>query len=220
MCGRVKSKDEAALERAWNLTGRNWQHPFSPRYNVAPSQPLPVVFQGQDGLDAMPMQWGITPFWTTPGKPAAALANARCETVWEKPAFRRNMALHRALVLVDGFYEWKREGSRKQPYYIELRDDPVMMLGALWQPAQDGNPQVCVITTGADEFMAPIHDRMPVIIPLDHAREWILSGDRPAVDALMRPAPSTWIRGWTVSSYVNSARNEGPTCSEPMEQSG
>lgn len=224
MCGRVYSGADAAAERMFALTARDWSAWISKlftdsaepdvRYNVAPSRLIPVLHLDHDGeIQLSMMRWGLTPFWASADKPGKPMANARSETVWEKSMFKRAMKERRCLMLVNGFYEWKRDGTNKTPWFIRMKHGG-MSMGGIWQTGKDGVKECCNLTTGPNSFMEPLHDRMPVIIPDDSVDIWLKSDDQSALNTLMLPCPSEWIEGWSVPSYVNSSRNDGAMCIE------
>ncbi|NIR40644.1 MAG: SOS response-associated peptidase, partial [Actinobacteria bacterium] len=160
-------------------------------------------------------EWGLVPPWSKPGELRRPLINARAETVWSKPSFREAARARRALVVANGFYEWRRAGGVREPYYIRPADSGAFAFAALYQISRDGVPQCCVVTTRANETVAGIHDRMPVILAGSDLHRWLGPADRAILDALLVPAPDAAVATQRVSSYVNSSRNDGPRCLEP-----
>lgn len=219
MCGRVFQT--APPKRLAELFGtKNPLVNAPPRYNAAPTDLLLTVRHnpktGERALD--PLRWGLVPHWAKDAKIGASLTNARAETVGEKPSFRDAFARRRCLVPVDGFYEWHRpaEGA-KQPYAFAhpanaAGDRPPLALAGLWEswrdPAGEILRTVTLVTTRANGVMAPIHDRMPVILAAEEWAIWLGEqvGD---VGALMRPCPDDRLDRWTVSPAVGSVRNQG-----------
>jgi len=190
---------------------------FDVRYNVAPGMLLLGV-QEHEGPQLAAFEWGIVPPWAKPEQFSRPLINARAETIWDKPSFRNLVRRYRAVIPANGFYEWRRRGEHRQAFHITHQQDGALALAAIHQVSKDGVPQVCLVTTAANVAMAPIHDRMPVILAPDAMGDWLQGSDRARLDALMAPCPPEWIRTQEISSYVNDARHEGPGCIEPVKK--
>jgi len=207
--------------------------PFTPRFNIAPSQPVAVVrlAPGRGGPDAAEpdgelvwLRWGLVPSWAKDPAVGNRMINARAETAAEKPAFRAAMKRRRCLVAADGFYEWQRRGPgrRKQPYFIHRRDDAPFAFAGLWESwegADHSYLETCtLLTTEANDLMRPIHDRMPVILAPEHYAPWLdlPHPDPRSLTPLLRPAPSDPLEALPVGTYVNRPGNEGPNCIEPQ----
>lgn len=215
MCGRVNASDHRGLQALLDHLGLKLDPArFTPRYNIAPGLPL-IGAQWDGGPELAVYEWGIVPPWARSGQFARPLINARAETVWQKPAFRALVRRYRALVPVNGFYEWRRGPRGRQPYHVTHAEHGALALAALHQVSRDGVPQVCILTTAANAAMAPIHHRMPVILAPEDLEAWLRGGDRAVLDAMMAPSPPEWLRIVPVSPYVNDARHEGPRCLEP-----
>lgn len=225
MCGRYTHLFTwEELHRLCTLTAPPITLPRS--YNVAPTQSAPVVrlIEG-GGRGAGLFRWGLVPFWAEDPKIGSALINARAETVADKPAFRAAFKARRCLVPVSGFYEWKKMGAHKQPYYIRAAADEPLLLAGLWEswrprPAEDAAHAApletyTIITTTPNELLATLHDRMPVIIaPEDQAR-W-LEGTHYDAQSLLKPSPAELLMCHPVSTRVNSPRNNEAACIEPV----
>jgi putative SOS response-associated peptidase YedK len=186
---------------------------FSPRYNIAPGTDIPVIRQSPEGKRVLHLlRWGLIPHWTKDPTRTAMLNNARGESLTEKPSFKEAFKKRRCLIPADGFYEWKTEGKTKQPYYFSLKSEETMALAGLWESwtAPDGNilRTVCIITTEANEVMAPIHHRMPVIITPENWQVW-LNEPADVVGKLVTPPPGKSIRTWAVDRRVSRAVEEG-----------
>lgn len=199
--------------------------PFTPRFNVAPSQPVPVVRlapqQPQPQRELVWLRWGLIPSWAKDPAIGNRMINARAETVAEKPAYRAALRRRRCLVAADGFYEWQRTGKRKQPYFIRMRDDRPFALAGLWEawegPDHSSIESCTLLTTEPNELLRPIHDRMPVILAADDYPRWLdPAAEEPGrLAPLLRPYPGGEMVAGPVSTFVNSPANEGPKCIEP-----
>ncbi len=178
MCGRYVSPAEGALERQFNLS-RGGRDPFGARYNAAPTQRLPVYrIHPENGPELARLRWGLIPSWAKDPAIGAKCINARGDTVAEKPAFRAAFKRRRCLVPMMGFYEWKKTPAGKVPHFIHLMNEEVFTVAGLheWWPGKDGAEPIetyTIITTEANEMMAGLHDRMPVIIPKIVWTEWL-----------------------------------------------
>jgi putative SOS response-associated peptidase YedK len=190
-----------------------------PRFNVAPSQPVPIVrlVADKSARELVLARWGLVPFWAEDVKIGSKMINARVETVQRLPAFREAYKRRRCLIPADGFYEWQTIGETKQPMLIRRRDLAPFAFAGLWErwQAKGGEPiESCtIVTTTANRTLAPIHGRMPAILaPADHGRWLDPAGDG---QALLRPAPEDWLEAVPVSMRVNSPRNDDAACIEP-----
>ena len=166
-------------------------------------------------------RWGLIPAWSKEPRTAYATFNARVETVATKPAFRAAYRARRCLVPASGFYEWREEGGRKQPWYFSAADGQELAFAGLWEEwrGPDAPPLLsCTILVGtANDLVAPIHDRMAVILGADDYATWLDPAQAPETIArLLRPCPSAWLRGWRVSRAVNVARAEGAALIAPV----
>ncbi len=220
MCGRVTIQTPAlALAREFALTGIRTalEHP---RYNLAPTQLMPVVINdGTRMLDAY--RWGLIPSWAKEASIANKLINARGETVAEKPSFRSALKRRRCLVLVDGWFEWKQNTKPKTPYYFHRKDGHPMAFAGLWEewtaPDTGEVLRTCtLITTGPNALMAPIHDRMPVILSPEARERWLDPEPQEAsvLQALLVPNEDEPLEAWEVARVVNSPMNDVAACVE------
>lgn len=196
-----------------------------PRYNVAPTQNAPVVVAGPEGARVGAMfRWGLIPFWSKDQDVGSRLINARSEGVESRPSFREALRRRRCLVPISGFYEWRKiEGStRKQPYYIHPAAGEVFALAGLWDSwnAPDGLVlrTFTILTTTPNELMAPLHDRMPVILAESDHDRWLDAAIQNPADVLplLRPCPVTDMSCFAVSTVVNAPRNDSPECIAPL----
>jgi len=210
MCGRFAfySPGEAAAA----LFGAPAPADIEPRYNIAPTQYVAAIRNGADEQRELVMlRWGLVPTWAKDPSIGNRMINARAETVAEKPSYRNAFKHRRCLVLADGFYEWRREGNAKTPYFISLASGEPFALAGLWErwtDKQSGESlqTTTLITTEANDFMAPLHHRMPVILEADTATEW-LAGSRDLLDDVASITPP--LQAWPVDRRVNNARNQG-----------
>lgn len=213
MCGRYTiALDLEAILKQMSLNLPDFD--FTPRYNIAPTQMLPVI-TNEAPKDLQLMRWGLVPFWAKNPAIGNKMINARGETVAEKPAFRAAFRQRRCLVLVDGFYEWQKSPTGKVPHHIHLKDGILMTFAGLWESWKDGEGKelrsFTILTTTPNAEMAPIHDRMPVIVDPDDRAAWLdttLPLDE--VQELIRPFPDGMLEAVRVGTRVNNPRNEGP----------
>lgn len=220
MCGRFTLRAPASV------VAEQFQlldvEPLEPRFNIAPTQRVAAVCLESGARHLVSLQWGLVPSWARDPSVGNRLINARAESVADKPAFRAAFRRRRCLVLADGFYEWRRSGPKKQPFFIRLRDDRPFAFAGLWESwegADHSALETCtIITTGPNELMEPIHDRMPVILASDDYEPWL----DPAVQKpeqlapLLRPYPSDAMLALAVTAHVNNPRNDDPECIVPV----
>jgi len=228
MCGRYASTlPAAAIARLFHVTGTLPER--APSWNIAPSQAVPVVRRhpptGARHLDLL--RWGFLPHWTPEARAARRPINARAETVATAPMWRDAFARRRCLVPADAFYEWRAAqglaARGKQPYAIARADGAPLALGGLWDSwrGQDGKivRSFAIVVTAANATMAPIHDRMPVILEEPDWPLWLGETEGEAA-ALLRPAAEGVLRVWPVSRAVNTPRNDGPALLTPIGVGG
>jgi putative SOS response-associated peptidase YedK len=223
MCGRFGTTFQYRdIKVLWNLRGDFSD--FAPRYNIAPSQEVPIIVRNDDRNEAKPMRWGLVPSWAQDPSMGQGMINARAETLLEKPSFKRLVASRRCLVPADGFYEWRREGNRKVPMWIQLKSRVPFAFAALWDywrdPAGDKDLySFTIITTEANALLRPIHNRMPVIYDKEMGRQWLEEsfGDQPMIlAAVLQPLPSELMEAHEVSRLVNSPENDTAECIQPV----
>lgn len=198
-----------------------------PRFNIAPTQPIVAITAASqgNGNTATFFQWGLVPSWAKDVAIGSKMINARSETVAEKPAFRAAFRRRRCLIPASGFYEWqKRPGAAKLPFWISAADGGLLTFAGLWENwiSADGSElQTCtIITTTANDSLAPIHARMPVILAREDFGAWLDANDETdtaAALALLRPAPAKITTAWPVSTRVNNVRNDDASLVEPAE---
>jgi putative SOS response-associated peptidase YedK len=221
MCGRftLKSNQRAVAEAFDGVTP---PLELPPRYNIAPSQPVAVIANTDEKVVDY-FIWGLIPSWAKDGKIGNRLINARSETVAEKPSFRTAYRRRRCLILADGFYEWQKNSDKsKTPVYIQLKSQNPFAFAGLWEewfsPHGDRVLSCTIITTMPNQLMAPIHNRMPVILPPESYNRWLIPDEQPVkvLQPLLKPFPSEFMTAYPVSTYVNNPRNDSQQCIVPQ----
>jgi putative SOS response-associated peptidase YedK len=224
MCGRYSIT--TAPEAIRRLFGYLEQPNFPPRYNVAPTQPIPIVRLFEGKRQYVLMRWGLIPAWVKDPRGFSLLINARGESVLDKPAFRNAMKRRRCLVPADGFFEWKNEGKLRRPFYVRPKPDGPIAFAGLWEtwtgPNGEEMDTAAIVTTRANRLLSPLHDRMPVIVPPEAFDFWLDCDRVDAVTAaaLIAPAAEDLLEMYEVSSAVNKAANDTPALIEPHANTG
>ena len=223
MCGRytqTSAFDELALRFGITVEDTDLED-LAPRYNVAPSQLVPIVVAHNGGLRLVMAKWGFHPAWMKTSK--LAPINAKAETVATSGMFQDAVKHHRCLVPADGFYEWRAVPGqrRKQPYYLRLKDGSVFAFAGLYTPAaaQAAGPATCtIITTTPNDLVAAIHNRMPAILERADEARWAdaRATDLATVLPCLKPLPSALMEGYPVSTLVSSPGNEGESLVQPF----
>ena len=226
MCGRytlLLSWHE--LVAFYELIDLGFRPNLGPRYNIAPTQGVPVV---KAGRELAIMRWGLIPYWAKDEKIGFRTFNAKAETLTEKPSFRRAFRDRRCLIPASGFFEWQaqdqgqdqdRRRAPKQPYYIQGRGGQPLAFAGLWESwrGPDGTllESCTIVTTEANDTLRPIHHRMPVILDSADFGTWLepSAGD---VRALLRPCPNDWLEAYPVSTHVNKAAPDDEACIAPL----
>ena len=218
MCGRYVIKTPPDLMR--RTFGYAEQPNFPPRYNVAPTQPIPVVRIDNGSRSFALLRWGLIPAWVKDPRQFSLLINARAESVLEKPAFRNAMRRRRCLIPADGFYEWKQDGARRRPFYAAAKE--LVAFAGLWEPWIGPNGEemetACIVTTTANRTLRPLHDRMPVVIPAAAFDLWLDGANVEAetASALLVPAPEDTFAAHEVSMAVNRTANDNAALIEQV----
>ncbi len=188
------------------------------RYNIAPTQFVAAIRNDEsESRELVMLRWGLVPFWAKDPAIGNRMINARAETVAEKPSYRSAYKKRRCLILASGFYEWRKEGNGKTPYYITTEDNSSFAFAGLWErwDSKDSGESLqttTIITVDANEFMQGLHHRMPIILKSEGADRW-LSGDDELIHNVAEITPP--LKAWAVDRRVNNARNEGPELIEP-----
>ena len=211
MCGRFSlTVNEAELNDFFETSGG--EAPYVARYNCAPTQMLAVI-TNEKPRQLSYFKWGLIPGWAKDPSIGNKMINARAETITEKPSYKNTLRTKRCLVPADAFYEWRQNGD-KIPYRIFLKNSRLFAFAGLWDrwKAPDGNEisSFTIITTGANEFMQPIHNRMPVILRREHEKLWLGSNNADELLALLKPYSSEDMDAYPVSKLINSAKNDFP----------
>ncbi len=222
MCGRFSLTAPGQL---WfEIFGLHDPPAWAPRYNIAPTQPVATVLvpQDQGQRQFRLLQWGLVPSWAKAPDVGADMINARVETAATKPAFRAAFRRRRCLVLADGFYEWQRQGQRKQPFYVRLRDGRPFAFAGLWEHWEGPEGQVIdsctLLTTVPNELIRTFHHRMPVILDPEAHALWL----DPAVEEpdrlqpVLRPYPPEAMIAYPVTARVNNPANDTADCIAPL----
>ncbi len=222
MCGRFSQT--ATPEIIAEQFGVNDSPLFQPRYNIAPSQSIAAIRIEPDTTTRklVMLRWGLIPSWAKDAKIGNQCINAKAETVAEKPSFRSAFKKRRCLVVATGFYEWQVQGARKQPMWIGMRNKRPFAFAGLWEhwkPAVGEPIDTCtIITTEPNDLMAPIHNRMPVILAPTSYDQWLDPTFQKieTLNGLLRPYLSEELTAYPVSTLVNNPRHDTPQCLEPV----
>jgi putative SOS response-associated peptidase YedK len=198
---------------------------FQARYNIAPSQQVPVIRQTTDSHNSLDfLRWGLIPSWAKDKSIGNKMINARSETAAEKPAFRHAIKYRRCLIPSSGFYEWEVKGGKKVPLYVHLKDRSPMVFAGLWEHWKTAEGEViesfAILTTSSNRLIAVLHDRMPVIL---HPEEYAIWLDRNVTEpeklkSLYQPYPAELIEMYPVSSLVNSPKNDSEDLIQPVSE--
>ena len=226
MCGRFAFySPHEAIARLFGVAD---SPAVEPRWNIAPTRYVASVRADAEGHRTLSMlHWGLVPSWAKERSIGQRMNNARSETLAEKPSFRNAWRRRRCLVLADGWYEWQRVGTAKQPYFFHFADGEPFGMAGLWESWRDpesGEPleSCCIVTTAARGVAAPVHDRMPVIVPRDRHAAWLdpRLTETSGFDLLIADGDRPGLVATAVDRRVNDARNEGPDLVRPLATPG
>ena len=222
MCGRFTlHTPEDQIREAFNL---DHTEPLglNPCYNVAPSQQIPVIRDTESSREMVFAQWGLVPNWSKEPKTKYPTINARIESVAEKPTYRTPFKRRRCLIPADGFFEWKVVNGHKIPHHIRMRNLSVFAFAGLWD-RWEGEGQTLdsctIIVMPANEVMKPLHERMPAIIAPAHYDLWLDSRitDKNEIMQYLTSAPSSQLKAYPVSTWVNVPKHDDERCIQPAE---
>lgn len=223
MCGRYTLR--ARLNRLLEIYAAETQIEWEPRYNIAPTQDVIAIRRAEDSdqREAVLLRWGLIPPWADDPKIGNRMINARSETIAEKPSFKSPLKRRRCLIVADGFYEWRKEGKAKQPYFIHMKDDQPFAFAGLWQRWKKDNLAIescTIITTAANQLMSPLHDRMPAILSPADFDTWLNPDieDPQELTPLLDSYPDEEMDLYPVSTAVNTWKGDSPEYVEPIEQ--
>ena len=223
MCGRYVFDDDGKLVAIIYGVPKSREIDIKRRYNIAPTTKVPVIRQDEEGRRIDLLRWGLIPFWAKDTKIGYSLINARGESVADKPSFREAFKKRRCLIPASGFYEWQSiPGAKvKQPYYITLQSGEPMTFAGLWESWKNPEGEIVqsctIVTTEANEMMAKLHDRMPVILDKKGWDTWLdTTADKETLLALIHPYPADEMRAWPVSTRVNKPADESPALVEKI----
>lgn len=216
MCGRYRLTRADRLAEKFKAVYGSDDLDLTPRYNIAPTQPVLVVRANNGRREICSMRWGLIPSWAKDA--SAAQINARSETLLEKPAFRESFERRRCLIPADGFYEWRPTGSTKQPFHFGMKDDSLFAFAGIWdrwkQPRGVEIESCAILTTTPNDLLRDVHDRMPAILRSEHYHAWLTA---PIMEIqrhmeLFRPFESALMKRILVGSFVNDPQNDSPEC--------
>jgi putative SOS response-associated peptidase YedK len=195
---------------------------YRSHFNIAPTTENPVIVAGDDGNHIRMMQWGLLPHWTNDSANASKPINARAESLLEKPAFRDLLQHNRCIVPANGFYEWRKSHGRKEPYFIHIRDKTLFGFAGLyddwWNPDDRVAFSYIIVTTGPNDVVRPLHNRMPVILRTEDEQRWISNAplDKTDLTAILTPYPVEETFAYPVTSNVNSVLSDGEELIRPI----
>jgi putative SOS response-associated peptidase YedK len=224
MCGRYRlSRRKQIIEEHFDTA--SWEEEWNPRYNIAPTQPVPVIRQHpkEPIRQLSSMKWGLIPNWARDVSIASSTINAKSETAAIKPAFRDPLKFRRCLIPTDGFYEWKRTGASKQPYCFEVNSGDLFAFAGLWDGWKNAEGQwikTCsILTTTPNAVTSPIHDRMPVIVHPDSYDLWLDPGmtNVQVISEMLKPFDAQPMRCYPVNTRINHVANDDEQCSAPVQ---
>ena len=216
MCGRTSLfTPQPEIEQRFDAT---FDHAFEPRYNIAPGDDL-VAIHNEEQETLTTDEWGFVPSWADDFDAGPRPINARGETVDENDLFRSAFENRRALVVADGFYEWQGDRGGKQPYRVAMGDDSLFAMAGIWSRwggDSERRTTVAIITTAANEVVAPIHDRMPVILDEDDETIWLESESTETATELLEPYQGNDLEAVQISTIVNDPANDSPAVIDPI----
>ncbi|MFO1464332.1 MAG: SOS response-associated peptidase [bacterium] len=213
MCGRYSLVEINKLLLRYSIADSGFH--FLPRYNIAPTQEVPIVVHEEKGNKLKSMKWGLVPHWAKDKRIGNSLINARAETIVEKPAFRSSFQKRRCLVPADAFYEWEKVGKQKVPLRILPKEKGIFSIAGIWDrwetPEKKDLLSFSIITTSPNDMMKPIHNRMPVILGLEDEDTWLNpESSKEHLLSLLKPCPEDYLEYYEVSRNLNNPANDRP----------
>ena len=229
MCGRFTLfSSPRELQRFFGTPPPSFE--FSPNYNVAPTQEIPVIIQHENGRHLKKRHWGLVPFWAKDTSIGSRMINARVETITSKPAFRAAIKQRRCLIPANGFYEWFGKAGNKQPYYFCLPSDEPLAFAGLWEVWDDKNTATeaspykscTIITMDASDSVKDIHNRMPLILKPEVYAEWLDPENKEPgrIEEILKNGFVKELKRYPVSNWVNQGRNNSKECMEQLKNAG
>lgn len=220
MCGRYALAFVRGFATRFELMDASAARGLVPRFNIAPTQMAPIVISGS-GNELVMMRWGLIPFWSKDMRIGNRLINARAEGLAKRPAFRASLKRRRCIVPATGFYEWRRDGTVKTPYHLQMKDGDLFGMAGLYDrwrsPDQQDILSFTIVTTEPNDLAGRIHNRMPVILRREDEHLWAAPGpiDDPDLGRILRPFPASRMKAFRVSKEVNSPKADNPRLLEP-----
>ncbi len=209
MCGRLNLHDNPAVEALFRSLGINIYPGIAWEHNVAPSARILAIHKLPD-LKASSMIWGFKEDWSS-----SPIINARSESIFTKPTFKDAIRISRCVIPVSGFYEWRR--PEKIPFYFTSDNGEPLLFAGIYKEKPAIGLSCCIVTTAANEIMAPVHHRMPVLLQRDKVMDWITQNDESELASQMASQKTDWLKSWRVGQYVNNAKNQGSRCIEAAD---
>ncbi len=220
MCGRY-TLTKAGKTIQSHFAFMNVKVPHKERYNIAPTQTVPVIRLQEGKRELSLMRWGLVPSWAKDEKFGSRMINARAETIQEKPSFKASFKTKRCLIPADGFIEWEQTEEGKQPHYITLQNQELFAFAGIWSEWKNNEGLLStfsIITTDCNSLVEPIHPRMPVILSPENYNAWLdASQEANALQSLLTPFPSEQMGQIEVSREINSAKNDRAECLRPRD---
>ncbi|MGI6454284.1 MAG: SOS response-associated peptidase [bacterium] len=223
MCGRFSLITPVEILK--NIFRLNRTIDIQPRYNIAPTQSVPVIriHQKTGERELVELRWGLVPHWAKDLSIGNKMINAKAETLFEKPSYKKAAQKRRCLIPADGFYEWRKEKKQKIPYYFFNKSQQPLALGGIWErwtsPEGEVVETFSIITTEANSLMQPIHNRMPLILTADEYDHWLdPTIEQPEeIQRCLQSYPTEQMEHYSVSSWVSNVMHEGAKCIQPVQ---
>lgn len=222
LCGRYTLlADEVAIKERFSIATPLDE--MTKRYNVAPGEDVfAIIFDGEKRRGGY-IRWGLVPSWAKDAKIGNKMINARVETAHEKPSFKRLLVRKRCLIVADSFYEWQRTDEGKRVHRIQVKGETLFAFAGLWDKWENGSEPLftcTMLTKDANDFMRPIHHRMPIIVPIENENDWLAHTFEKPIEAqrFLMSLKDPVLHSYEVSSYVNNVRNDDESCIQPINK--